>query len=410
MTKSGQSPFLFHTTKNGLQIIGQPTKLRQSAAVGFFVKTGSRDEASEESGVSHFLEHMLFKGTAKRSALEITYEMGNIGAQANAFTSEENTVYYGGVLPEFIPAMLDILCDMMRPALRQEDFDTEKQVILEEIALYQDRPTFFLFEHATTDYFDGHPAGNSVLGSSDSIKSLTRDQMQAYFDRRYAPNNMALVATGNFDWEKLIDDAEARTSHWSQVPTARATPPFQSKGGQREYRKKNLHQSHVLLVADAASATDKERFALGLVSLILGDSSGSKLYWELVDAGLADSAGADCDEKEGVGTFSAYATTAPEQFSRVREILRAAVESVGTFSDDDLERARTKVMTRLVQSNELPMGQLMALGIEWNQRRHVETLQETIQHFRALTRKDIEAALERFPLSRWSEFTLVSDD
>jgi len=116
-----ESPFLFHTLPNGLQIIGQPTHTRKSAAVGFFVKTGSRDETAPESGVSHFLEHMLFKGTPKRSALELTFDMGNIGAQANAFTSEENTVYYGAVLPEYVSSLQEILSDMMRPALRQED-------------------------------------------------------------------------------------------------------------------------------------------------------------------------------------------------------------------------------------------------------------------------------------------------
>ncbi len=404
-----EAPFLFHTQANGLQVIAQPSSVRKSAAVGFFVKTGARDETSEESGVSHFLEHMLFKGTPSRSAIEITFEMGSIGAQANAFTSEENTVYYGAVLPEFVPKMIEILSDMMRPALRQEDFDTEKQVILEEIALYQDRPHFYLFEHATRDFFDGHPAGNSVLGSPESIKALTRDQMQHYFDRRYAPNNIALVATGNVNFEQLVADAERYTGAWSRMDCGRTASSYRSKGIKRDYRKKNLHQSHALLITESASVSDPERFALATVAHMLGDSTGSRLYWDLIDSGLADSAGADTEERDGTGTFSVYASTVPERLAEVKGIIQRAASELRNFSDQDLERARTKIIARMVQSNELPMGQLMALGIEWNQRKQVETLQETIAHFEAVNRKSIEKALERFPLAKWSEFSLVSE-
>jgi predicted Zn-dependent peptidase len=400
------SPFKFHTLANGLQIIGQPSNTRRSAALGFFVKTGARDETAVEAGVSHFLEHMLFKGTPRRSALELTYEMGSIGAQSNAFTSEENTVYYGAVLPEFAPRLLDILADMMRPALRQEDFDTEKQVILEEIALYQDKPHFYLFEHALGDYFGNHPAGNSVLGSVDSIRALTRDQMQQYFERRYAPNNMTLVASGNIDFDELISDAERLTGGWLPQQCGREVRAHTAQSIQKQYLKKNVHQNHVLLMTTSASVKDRERYDLALVALMLGDSVGSRLYWELIDTGLADSAGADTEERVDTGVFSLYASTTQDKFEEVRDILHRAACEAATYSDEDLERAKTKLITRLVQSNELPMGQLMALGIEWNQRREVETLAETLARVRQVSRTSIAAALERFPLRTWSEFTL----
>jgi predicted Zn-dependent peptidase len=134
--------------KNGLTVIGESNPANVSSAIGFFVRTGARDETPAESGLSHFLEHMMFKGTPTRSAIDINMALGNLGAQANAFTSEENTVYYAAVIPERFSEMQELLSDMLRPALDPNEFDMEKKVILEEIALYQDRPHFFLFENA----------------------------------------------------------------------------------------------------------------------------------------------------------------------------------------------------------------------------------------------------------------------
>src|SRR3712207_2686698 len=166
-----------HTLANGLEIVGEHNPAAKSMALGFFTRTGSRDETPEVSGVSHFLEHMMFKGSERRSAEDVDREFDEMGARYNAFTSEENTVYFGAVLPEFQSRLVDLLADMLRPSLRQDDFDTEKKVILEEIAMYKDRPHFTVYELARATYHHGHPLGNSVLGSTESIGALDRDQM-----------------------------------------------------------------------------------------------------------------------------------------------------------------------------------------------------------------------------------------
>ena len=143
---------------NGLTIIAETTA-SASMAAGFFVRTGSRDETPEIAGVSHFLEHMVFKGTERRSAFEVNLAFDEMGAMYNAFTSEENTVYFGAVLPEYQGRLLDLLCDIMRPALREEDFTVEKQVILDEIALYEDQPSFRVYDKLMSAFFEGHPQG-----------------------------------------------------------------------------------------------------------------------------------------------------------------------------------------------------------------------------------------------------------
>lgn len=395
--------------KNGLTLLGEMNSSNVSAAIGFFVKTGARDETPAEAGISHFLEHMMFKGTPSRSALQINEELGNLGAQANAFTSEENTVYYAAVIPEKFAAMQELLSDMLRPSLDPEEFAMEKKVILEEIALYQDRPHFYLFENSLKDYFGDHPAGNSVLGSHDSVSAISQPQMRDYFDRRYSPSNTVLVASGNFEWERFVEDAARLCGGWRDRAVSRVTPRYPGKNFERVFRKKNLNQSHAYLISEGPSAQDEERYALGILATIMGDSSGSRMYWELIDAGLAESASIDSDERDGTGCFSAYVSTAPERLDEVVAITKTILSTPTTFEDGDLDRAKAKLVSRFVLDGELPMGRLMALGMEWNYRRESTPLAQIIRKIQAITRADIDRALERFSLRTWSEYRLLPE-
>lgn len=394
---------------NGLQVIGEVNTHQKSCAIGYFVRTGARDEMKEESGLSHFLEHMMFKGTEKRSSMDITFDLGNIGAQANAFTSEENTVYYSGIIPEYFQNMQELLSDMLRPSLVVEEFNTEKNVILEEIALYQDRPNFYLFENASSDFFAGHPAGNSVLGTKDSVSALTRDQMHDYFTRRYRTSNMVLVASGNFNWDRFLGDAQKLTSEWKDVPANRAVTPISGTGKGRIFKRKKLNQGHLLLIAPGVAAQEDHRFALNVLATIIGDSSGSRFYWNLVDKGIAEGASADSDERDGCGVFSAYACAAPAALDKIAGIVREILSSPMNFTDEDLERAKTKITTRVVMSGELPMGRLMALGMEWNYRRKLHKLENDVAGYKSVTRKSIENALAVCPLNNFVEYRLLPE-
>src|SRR4051794_40443802 len=214
-------PFHHHTLPNGLTIVAESAPSARSAALGFFVRTGSRDETPEVSGVTHFLEHMIFKGTERRTALEVNRDFDRIGADSNAFTSEENTVFHTCILPEYVPQAIDILADILRPSLRQEDFDMEKKVIIEEIGMYDDQPGFAAYDRAKQVYFANHKLGNSILGTVDSITKLTRDQMQAYFERRYVAPNISVAAAGNFEWPSLVELIEKTCAGWRGAPVGR---------------------------------------------------------------------------------------------------------------------------------------------------------------------------------------------
>src|SRR5690348_16806709 len=191
-------PFHQHTLANGLQIIGETSPSARSAALGFFVRTGARDETPQGCGGPHFLEHLVFKGTPRRTALDVNRDFDKTGADYNAFTSEENTVFHAAVLPEYLPQAVDLIADILRPSLRQEDFDMEKQVIIEEIGMYEDQPTWSAYDHAKRLYFSEHKLGNSILGTPQSITDLTREQMHAYFQRRYVAPNITVAVAGNF--------------------------------------------------------------------------------------------------------------------------------------------------------------------------------------------------------------------
>ncbi len=394
---------------NGLQVIGETSEDNKSCAIGFFVNTGSRDESEPEAGISHFLEHMMFKGTKKRSALEVTYHLGNIGAQANAYTSDENTVYYAAIIPEYFEDMQELLSDMLRPSLVQEEFDTEKNVILEEIALYQDRPHFYLFENAISEYFAGHPSGNSVLGTTKSVSAITRDQMADYFERRYCPSNITLVATGKYDWDSFLQRAENHCARWKDLETSRTTERFSPDSRHKTFTKKNITQSHVVLMCDGASAQDESRYELALLATIMGDVTGSRLYWSLVDTGVAESAGADNDAKDGTGCFMAYASCQPENLDKVVDTLRTTLETPLDFTEKDLEQAKNKLLSRMVLEGEMPLGRLMSLGLEWNYRKVLHSLEGEIQRVKEVSVDSIRKALSERPLSGVCEYTLVSE-
>src|ERR1700726_4696837 len=223
-TASTNNGTVFHTHKlsNGLQIVGQPMPDFESVAVSYYVHTGSRDEPDLAIvGVSHFLEHMVFKGTQTLDWQEITLEFNKIGAELNAFTSHEATVYYARVLSEYLERALELLSDMMYPRLAESDFEMEKEVIINEIARSEDQPYNITYRRMMQTYFGEHPLGHDVLGTPTSIRAMQVEQMRNYWSRRYAANNMILAVAGNFDWEHILRLAEKHCSNWRVGETGR---------------------------------------------------------------------------------------------------------------------------------------------------------------------------------------------
>lgn len=385
--------------ENGLILVGEENPAALTMAGGYFVRTGARDETAEESGVSHFLEHMLFKGTGHRSAEDVNREFDEMGADYNAFTGQEYTVYYGAVLPEHQHGLLDLLSDMMRPALRGEDFDMEKKVILEEIALYKDRPQFTVIDEARSTYYRGHPLGQSVLGTRETIAALRRERMQDYWQRRYAPNNLLLTLAGNFDWNTAVEQVRRASRHWPAAECPRATPPHTGSATVRVLTQEKVTRAHLVLVCPGVDARSDERFAADILADIVGGGEGSRLYWDLVDPGIADSVRLSHDEEDGTGAFFAYASCDPDRAQLVLDRIRAVLAKVTEEGcrEDEIERSRRKAASSLVLHDETPRGRLFHLGFDWQYRQEHVPLDESIDRYLAVTVEDVRRFLDRRP-------------
>jgi predicted Zn-dependent peptidase len=395
-------PFRQHTLDNGLEIVAEISPDAYSSAYAFFVRTGARDESDEISGVSHFLEHMVFKGSARRTAEQVNRDLDDLSSSSNAFTSEEQTVYYATTLPEDQEKIVELLADMMRPALRQEDFDTEKQVILEEIAKYEDQPPYGAYEKCMAAFFGEHPLGQSVLGTSQSVADLARDQMLAYFEQRYSPRNMVLAAAGAVDFDRLIQAADKWCGPWPAFDARRDTPPAQPRQAFKLMHKPLAVQQYVIQMAAAPSATDDDRYAARLLTTIVGDDTGSRLFWELIDTGLAESASIGVQEYQGAGAFMTGLACQPEEaaanLDRIANVV-AEVEASGV-TEEELQQAQNKVCAHMILQAERPTSRLFSVGNGWLQRRQYRTVREAVDAYRAVTLDDIARVLKRYPLSR----------
>ncbi len=385
---------------NGLEIVAECNLRAYSTAVGFFVKTGARDESNELSGVSHFLEHMVFKGTHRRSAEEVNRELDELGSHANAYTSEEQTVYHATVLPEYSERTIELLADILRPALRAEDFEMEKKVILEEIARDRDQPPYGGFEKAVAMHFATHPLGKSVLGGEESIAALTPQQMMGYFENRYSPSNIVLAAAGKIQFEDLCEYAKKYCGHWQSAAATRELVRPQNRGVTDFLLKESSTQSYVLRLADAPAVEDDSRFASRLLSMILGDDSGSRYFWEFVDSGLAESVMMANYEYQLGGMYLTYVAGRPEDAASILERvaeMELEIERDGV-SDDELERAKTKVCSNLVLHGERPARRMFSIGGQWIQRREYRTIRQAVDEYQAVTIDELNALLKEFPL------------
>jgi predicted Zn-dependent peptidase len=392
----------FHQTvlDNGLQVIAELNDQARSVASGFFVKAGSRDESPELAGVSHFLEHMIFKGTPNRDALAVNRDFDRVGAKHNAQTSEEDTFYHVTCLPEYLPRSFDILSDILRPSLREDDFETEKKVIIEEILMYLDNPMSVAYDAAKAAHFGPHPLGQSILGTVESISALTVDQMRAYFAAKYSPANIVLAFAGRGDWDQLVGLARDHCSAWEGPPSSRQAVAPKGTAAFEALLRAEDNQQTIIGVADAPPLEDDDRFAAQLLATVLGDHTGSRLYWELVDPGLADGAEVSYQDYNKAGTYYTFLSCEPgEAQANVERVVDLFGEAMAKgITPDELNQAKNKVLARSVLRSERPMGRLASLGFHWTYRREYLPVDRELDLFGRVTVEDADRVLAAWPL------------
>jgi predicted Zn-dependent peptidase len=398
--------FRHHQLSNGLDIIGEENPDSHSFAAGMFVKTGARDETNRENGVSHFLEHMLFKGSDKYTWEDVNRIFDEMGGKNNASTGQEMTTYYAHVLPEFTERLIEHLSVLMRPAIRVEDFMTEKKVILEEIARYLDEPTHRLSERLMEAHFANHPLALSVLGTAESIQHLERDQMAQYFDRRYGPGNMVLAVTGRLDFDAVVALAEKYCGGWPRADAGRQQPVPAVKSQRIEMTDPKLNRQYTMAMTPGPSAQDERRFAARVLADVIGDSDGSRLYWALVDNAIAEDAEFGFYPHDGCGSFYISLTSDPDRSDEALDIALAELERVKKdLTDDEVERAKNKIASSLTLSGELPLGRMWSIGSQWVYNHEYRSLEKDMATLMAVTPGSLKSLMSDFP---FDPMTVVS--
>ena len=393
---------------NGLEIIAELNTAAQSVAAGFFVRTGARDETEDVSGVSHFLEHMAFKGNEQLTADDVNRMFDELGAHYNASTSEEITLYYAAMLPEYLSETFRLLAALIQPSLRKEDFDVEKNVILEEIGMYADQPGFTAYEKSMAEHFIGHPLGRPILGSTESITALSVEQMRAWHNRQYCAGNITLAVAGNVDHSSVVDLAREYCSAWPAGATDRPIDEARPAGSVSIVTKESGVQQHVMQLTAAPSATNELRYAAQLLSGIVGDDSGSRLFWEFVDPGHAEAAELGFNEYEGNGTWLTYLSCHPEQTRDNLQRIAALYDDVNRngITEAELQQARNKAAARVVLRSERPMGRLSSLGGNWLYLGEYRSVEDDLREIERISMDDIRRLRSDYPLGSTTTVTI----
>lgn len=393
------SPFSTHTLHNGLKLVFETIPRIRSAAVGFFVQTGSRDEDPDLLGISHFLEHMCFKGTPKRDWRQLALDVDDLGAMWNAYTWWEGTAYFHWVQRDRAPDAIEILSDMMRATLPADEFATEKQVILEEIAMYHDQPDALIVDDLIREAFGDHPLGQSVLGTTDTVRGISRECMVAYHQRRYGANNLTFVITGAFDREAIIRAVETHCGNWHPSDAARKqlTPIFQP--ATRIVQRENVAREHIALAFPAPPSADAHGPTADLLAVYLGAASNSRLYWSIIHQGLADEASAEYIDFSDAGLFYLYLSVDPQNAARVLDIARRELADLKNGIDKDaLQRAKTKRATGMICSGENGLSRFSQIVGNLSTGTPLKTLAEERAEIDAVTPERIASYLDQYPL------------
>ena len=399
--------FKHHQLPNGLDVVAEINPDSHSFACGLFVKTGSRDESTEINGVSHFLEHMMFKGSDKYTWEDVNRIFDEIGARYNAFTSQEMTAYYANVLPEFTERAVEHLSHLLRPAIRESDFTTEKNVILEEIAMYLDDPGHRLYERLMEVHFGNHPLSMSILGTAESIQKLQRDQMARYFKQRYGPGNMVLSATGRLDFDEVIRLAEKYCGAWPHVDAPRQQPAPMYKPQRVDMTDEKLNRQYTMAMTPGPSQQDDRRFAARVLADVIGDSDGSRFYWALVDNAIAEEADFGFYPHDNCGSFYLALTTDPDRTAQAMDIAMKELAKVkDDVNDEEIERAKNKIASSLVLQGEVPLGRMRSIGGQWMYNREYRSLEQDMATLMSVSRDSLRQLMREFPFDPMSVVTL----
>ena len=357
---------------SGLRIVTEEVPSVRSAAVGIWVNVGSRDEAPATAGASHFLEHLLFKGTTSRTALEISSSIESVGGEMNAFTSKEYTCFYARVIDTDLPMAIDVVSDLITSSIVTAlDVDAERKVVLEEIAMRDDDPSDLVHDLFSDTYYGDTQIGRPILGTIDSIKGMSRNTVFNYYKKKYLPQDLVVAVAGNIMHKKVVAMVEQALSRDNfldvlAAPVIRPNIPIKNTKQQSVgllYKKSE--QAHMFYGMEGVARVDDRRFAMGVLSAALGGGMSSRLFQEIREKrGLAYSVYAYAQQFAGSGVLGFYAGCNPTKAIEVVEIIRSVLSDVADngMTHEEIERAKGAVRGSLVLSQEDTGSRMSRIG------------------------------------------------
>jgi predicted Zn-dependent peptidase len=379
------------TLDSGVRVVTEAMPSVRSIALGFWVRTGSRDEGHEQAGISHFLEHLLFKGTDRFSSREIDEAFDSMGAEVNAGTGKETTSVFSRFLDGHLERAFDVLQDMvLRPAY--PDIESERQVVIEEIAMYEDEPQDKVHDVLAEAIFGDHPLGRPIIGRAEVVSSVPVPEIAAWHDGRYVAGNMVVAAAGNVEHDRIVELVESTVGGARPGPPAAASPDGVVPA--LRFHRKETEQYHLCLGGPGIPRGDDRRFALRVMDTILGGSTSSRLFQEVREKrGLAYAVYSYVSHYADSGQVAVYVGTRPDNVAEAIDVIGSELRRLQEdgVSDEELERARENVKGRTVLSMESTLTRMNRLGSSVLMGVPLMTVDELLAAFDAVTKEDVVA-------------------
>ena len=383
------------TLDNGFRIVTEHMPGLQSAAIGVWVMAGARHERAEQNGIAHFLEHMAFKGTKRRNALQIAEAIEDVGGYINAYTSREVTAYYARVLQQDVPLALDVVADILRnPTFDPREIEVERGVILQEIGQAQDTPDDIIFDWLQAEAYPDHPLGRTILGPEGRVQAFSREDLVGFVDEHYNPGQMILSAAGAVDHDALVRDAERLFGDMPAKPAFEpATARF--KGGEARHVKP-LEQAHFTLGFESPDYGHPHVYAAQIYALALGGSMSSRLFQEIREnRGLCYTIFAQAGAYADTGMMTIYAGTSAEEMAHLAQITVDEMKRTAEdLSQEEVERARAQMKAGLLMGLESPSNRAERLARMMQIWGRVPDLSEVVERIDAVTLSEVRQLAE----------------
>lgn len=378
---------------NGLRIIGERIDHFRSVSVGLWLGAGSQFETLEEAGVSHFLEHMVFKGTKKRTARQIAEEMDAVGGQLNAFTAKECTCFYTKVVDEHLPLAMDVIADLVTaPTFDPGEMRKEKGVVIEEIAMAEDTPEDLVHELLMLAHCGDQPLARPILGTEASVSGCTREKLAGYWARMYRPQNAVLAIAGHYDWEAVVDMARALLGEWKRDGLEKRECVTEPVAPGVQTREKDIEQAHICLGYPGLPMGDDRNYDLAIFNSVFGGAMSSRLFQKIrEDSGMAYTVYSYPNTYTDCGMLSVYAATNPETaeavYGMILDEAKAAAESGITRAEFDM--AREQMKAGYILGLESTSARMQSIGRRLLLMNKTRTETETIDRINAVKYDDV---------------------